>query len=158
VSAQVTIEAQRSRRRGLDTAQDAIQNRSVAAQIYYSGLPPLSAHSLALAVKMNPFPAQEFRPGPGLVAVLQALVPLQPFAPRHFTLPCWPAVGCELWANAVLLKNSIPTAVAINDPFDIDFFITDLHIAPHGRGTKFITGFLDFQESASALRDRPLKD
>src|SRR5579875_2201365 len=59
-----------------------------------SGCPPLFWHSLVVEVRMKPLPAQEFCPGPALVAVLHALCPLQLFAPRHLTL-AWACAAPE---------------------------------------------------------------
>ena len=54
------------------------------------GLPPLSLHSCSVEVIVSPWPLHEFWPGPGLVAVLHALLPLQSLAPVHLTF-----AGCE---------------------------------------------------------------
>ena len=74
------------------------RNRAVSQDVIYIGIwppfsigigfPPLSWHSFSDEAMVRPWPLHEFWPGPGLLAPLQALLPLQSLFPAHFTFAC----------------------------------------------------------------------
>ncbi len=65
-----------------------------------SKVPPTLSHS-ALVIFRNPLPLHEFIPWQALVAVSQALWPLQALAPRH--LP---------WASPAMVATGAPASMA----------------------------------------------
>src|SRR5262247_1076028 len=61
----------------------------------------ITVHSIVLLVSVQPLPLQAFCPLQALVALLQALWPLQAFAPAHWTPPAEAAVAKVATAKAV---------------------------------------------------------
>jgi hypothetical protein len=85
-------------------------------------VPPFCVHSSAVAVIVQPVPLQLFAPLQELVDVLQALWPLQAFAPIHFTegeALAGPEEVSELAIAELAIKEPIVAARTIPN----DFFI-----------------------------------
>jgi hypothetical protein len=78
----------------------------------YRTLPPWLVHSSAEAVGTQPWPLQAFRPLQELLALLQALWPLQALMPEHCTSADWVAFS-ELAQPAT---NSKAAAAARDAP------------------------------------------
>lgn len=74
--------------------------------------PPASLHAFLDAIIANPFPLQVFIPLQELFAVLQSLIPLHEFVPKHLTLFICPLAIAEV-TGAAANPNAAAVAMAI---------------------------------------------
>src|ERR1700735_5639011 len=67
----------------------------------------------------KPMPLQAFAPGPGDLPPLQALWPLQAFAPMQ-----WPSAACALVEMVMPARNRVAAAAAMAAPdFEVTFML-----------------------------------
>ena len=84
--------------------------------------PPASLQAFLDDTNVKPFPLQEFIPLQELFAVLQSLIPLHEFIPKHLTLFVCPLAIAEVIGAAA---NPNAAAVAIAIPINFLLLMTN---------------------------------